>query len=59
MLQMNISNKQELLKLIQKANIRRVVAKDIHKPEDLNEVKKSGLEMLRDKKSITAILVAE
>lgn len=58
MLQITVSTKQELIKLIQSSNISRVVAKDIHQPEDLNEVKKAGVAMMRDKKQITAILVA-
>jgi hypothetical protein len=35
-----------------------VVAKDVFTPEDLNEVKKSALSMLRNKSPITVFLVA-
>ncbi len=58
MLQMNIKTKQDLLKLLQGSEIKLVVAKDVFTPEDLNEVKKSALSMLRNKSPITVFLVA-
>ncbi len=57
MLEMKITTKAQLLKLLQGSDIKLVAATDVHKPEDLNEVKKKGLLMLRNG-PVTAILVA-
>jgi hypothetical protein len=57
MLQLNITSKQELMRLLQAANINKVVAKDIRSPEDLNDFKKESLALLQKHKSITAFLV--
>jgi hypothetical protein len=58
MLQKNINTKQDLIKLIQSSDIKQVIARDIHVPEDLNEVKKLAIQMMRNKKSITVFIVA-
>lgn len=57
MLEMKITTKQQLMKLLAGSEIKSIVAMDIKEPDDLNELKKSGLKMLRSK-SITAFLVA-
>lgn len=58
MLQMHIKTKKDLLKLLEGSEIKLVVAKDVFDPEDLNEVKKAALNMLRNKSPITVFLVA-
>jgi hypothetical protein len=58
MLQININTKQELIKLIQSSDIRQVIARDIHVPDDLNEMKKSAIQLMKSKKSITVFVVA-
>lgn len=57
MLEMKITTKQQLMKLLAGSEIKLVVAMDIEEPDDLNELKKAGLKILRSK-SITAFLVA-
>ncbi len=57
MLEMKITTKQQLMKLLAGSDVKMVVAMDIENPEDLNELKKAGLKMLRTK-PVTAFLVA-
>lgn len=57
MLQINITTKQDLLKLIQSSDIKQVLARDIHVPDDLNDIKKSAIQMMKSKK-ITVFVVA-
>ncbi len=57
MLEMKITNKQQLMKLLASSDIKQVVAMDIENPEDLNDLKKAGLQILRTK-PVTAFLVA-
>jgi len=57
MLQMKISTKQQLLRLLQEADIKQVIAKDIHFPSDFDDFKKSALQMLRSR-PVTVILVS-
>lgn len=57
MLQININTKQELLKLIQSSDIKQVLARDIRIPDDLNDIKKSAIQMMKSKK-ITVFVVA-
>jgi hypothetical protein len=54
---MTISNKQQLLKLLQSADIKQVAAKDIHAPIDLDEFKKIALNLMRTG-AITVFVVA-
>jgi hypothetical protein len=58
MLEMKITTKQQLMKLLQGSDIKVVIAKDIGSTDDLDQLKKSGQTMLRNGKSITAFLVA-
>ena len=57
MLEMKITTKQQLMKLLAGSEIKLVVAMDIEEPDDLNDLKKAGLKMLRTK-PVTAFLVA-
>jgi hypothetical protein len=57
MLEMKITTKQQLLKLLAATDIKAVVAQDVHDQEDLNDVKKSALKMLRTG-PLTAFLVS-
>jgi hypothetical protein len=57
MLEMKITTKQQLMKLLAGSEIKFVVAMDIEEPDDLNDLKKAGLKMLRTK-PVTAFLVA-
>ena len=57
MLEMKITTKQQLMKLLAGSEIKLVVAMDIENSEDLNDLKKAGLKMLRNK-PVTAFLVA-
>jgi hypothetical protein len=57
MLEMKITTKQQLMKLLAGSDIKQVVAMDIEKPDDLNDLKKAGLKMLRTK-PVTAFLVS-
>ena len=59
MLEMKITTKQQLMKLLQGSDIKVVIAKDIESADDLEQLKKSGQTMLRNGKSITAFLVAK
>ena len=57
MLEMKITTKQQLMKLLAGSEIKLVVAMDIEESDDLNELKKAGLKMLRTK-PVTAFLVS-
>jgi L-lysine 2,3-aminomutase len=57
MLEMKITTKQQLMKLLAGSEIKLVVAMDIEEPDELNDLKKAGLKMLRTK-PVTAFLVA-
>jgi hypothetical protein len=54
---MTISNKQQLMKLLQSADIKQVAAKDVHTPNELDEFKKIALNMMRTG-AITIFVVA-
>jgi hypothetical protein len=57
MLEMKITTKQQLMKLLAGSEIKVVAARDVHKPEDLNDIKKTALQMLRNG-PVTVILVS-
>jgi hypothetical protein len=57
MLEMHITTKSQLMELLAGSEIKLVVAKDVHDSEDLNDIKKSALQMLRNG-PVTAFLVA-
>jgi hypothetical protein len=56
MLQMKITTKQQLLDLLKSSNIKQVVAKDIHVPDDLNDLKKSAIGLMKSGQ-VTAFVV--
>ena len=57
MLEVKITSKQQLIKLLQETNIKEVVAKDLRVPDDINEFKKSVLPLMRSS-SVTVFAVA-
>ena len=57
MLEKEISNKQELIKTIQQAKIKKVLGKDIKNEDDLNNMIRDAKQLLRSNQSISLFLV--
>jgi hypothetical protein len=57
MLEKEISNKQELIKTIQQAKIKKVLGKDIKNEDDLNNMIRDAKQLLRSNHSISLFLV--
>jgi hypothetical protein len=57
MLENEISNKQEFIKTIQRAKIKKVLGKDIKNEDDLNNMIRDAKHLLRSNHSISLFLV--
>ena len=58
MLEKEISNKQELIKTIQQAKIKKVLGKDIKNEDDLNNMIRDAKQLLRSNNEVSLFLVA-
>ena len=58
MLEKNISNKQDLIKTIQQAKIKKVLGKDIKNEDDLNNLIRDAKQLLRSNNDVSLFLVA-
>jgi hypothetical protein len=58
MLEKEISNKQELIKTIQQAKIKKVLGKDIKNEDDLNNMIRDAKQLLRSNNVVTLFVVA-
>ena len=58
MLQKQVSNKQQLVQLLQSSPFRRVLARDIHDAKDIDEIAKSAQTMMRPGSTLTIFVVA-
>lgn len=57
MLELKISNKQELIRLIQSANIKKIDAADINSKDDIKEMNRAVEQHLRSNHQITMFVI--
>lgn len=57
MLQQKISNKQELIRLIQSTNIKKIDAADINSKDDIKEMIRAAEQHLRSNQQITMFVI--
>lgn len=57
MLQQKISNKQELIRLIQSAYIKKIEAADINNKDDIKEMTRAAEQHLRSNHKITMFVI--
>jgi len=58
MLEKVITTKQELIKLLQSSNIRKIIASDVHKESEINELAKSAKQILRSNSQVTIFVIS-
>ncbi len=58
MLEKQITNKQDLIKTIQQAKIKKVLGKDIKNEDDLNNLIRDAKQLLRSNNEVSLFLVA-
>ena len=57
MLQQKISNKQELIRLIQSTNIKKIDAADINSKDDIKEMTRAAQQHLQSNHKITMFVI--
>ena len=57
MLEKQVTNKQDLIKTIQQAKIKKVVGKDISNEEDLNNLIRDAKQLLRSNQEVSLFLI--
>ena len=57
MLEKQITNKQDLIKTIQQAKIKKVLGKDINNEEDLNNLIRDAKQLLRSNNEVSLFLI--
>jgi hypothetical protein len=57
MLELKITNKQELIRLIQSANIKKIDAADINNKDDIKEMTRAAEQHLRSNNKITMFII--
>ena len=58
MLEKQITNKQDLIKTLQQAKIKKVLSKDIKNEDDLNNLIRDAKQLLRSNNEVSLFLVA-
>lgn len=58
MLEKQITNKQDLIKTLQQAKIKKVLGKDIKNEDDLNNLIRDAKQLLRSNQDVSLFLVA-
>jgi len=58
MLEKQITNKQDLIKTLQQAKIKKVLGKDIKNEDDLNNLIRDAKQLLRSNNEVSLFLVA-
>lgn len=56
MLERAITTKQELIKIVQSAHIKRVVAEDIHTSDDIKHLCRAAEQLLRSNHQVTIFI---
>jgi len=59
MLEVKVNGKQDLIRLINGSNVKKVVAKDVRTSQDLKDVEQSINNLLKSNKVVTAIIIVE
>ncbi len=58
MLEQNITTKQDLMKLIQSVQIKKIIASDVHTNEDIKDMCRTAEQFLRSNKNATVFVIS-